>query len=73
MTKKRLSKGIKSLEKEIKKHLEILDEAKERGDVGAMKYLGRELRTFLKEKKKREFSLLPRKKKLKLKRRNKEI
>ncbi len=65
--KKRVKKGIESLEEQIEQHGRKLAEASERGDVGSERYLRREMERFSKEKDKRMLRSLPRKERIKLK------
>ena len=65
--KKRVKKGIESLEEQIEQHERKLKEASERGDVGSERYLRREMESFSKEKDKRMLRSLPRKERIKLK------
>lgn len=66
--KKRVKKGIESLKEQIRKHEKKLEEAIARDDAGSITYLRRELETFKKEVSKRLLRSMPRKKRLKVKR-----
>lgn len=65
--KKRVKKGIESLKEQIRKHEKKLAEAIARDDAGSIRYLRRELETFKKEISKRLLRSMPRKKRLKVK------
>lgn len=55
--KKRLEKGIKSIDKQIEIHEEKLKEAMEKGDEELVDYYKSELFTFEKEKQKKKEKL----------------
>jgi|TARA_B100001964_G_C13963683_1_gene478814 hypothetical protein len=67
MGKKKYKKGIDSLDGELTKHIDKFKEAMDRDDEGAMSYMAREMDALIEEKKKREIKLLPRDKRIKLK------
>lgn len=57
--KKRIKKGIKSLDKQIKIHLEKIRIAEEQKDEGLIRYHEREIRNFEFGKDKKKRRLLP--------------
>lgn len=65
--KKRIKKGIESLKEQIREHKKKLAEAIHRGDIGSERYLRREMEAFSKEKDKRQTQSLPRKQRIKVK------
>jgi len=65
MGKAKVRKRKDSLIEQTRKHLDKFKEAKERGDIGSMEYMARELTDYLKQIDKHKKKLLPRKKRLK--------
>lgn len=47
MGKAKVKKKIEGYKKQLKKHIDKFSEAEERGDVGSMNYMAREMRSFL--------------------------
>tara|TARA_Y100000310_G_C20681539_1_gene816245 strand:- start:2375 stop:2596 length:222 start_codon:yes stop_codon:yes gene_type:complete len=62
MGKANIRKKIDGYEKQIAKHIDKFKEAKDRGDVGSMNYMARELRDFMKRKDTLQSRLLPKQK-----------
>lgn len=71
MGKARLRKKHKGLLEQTRKHIKKFEEAIERGDIGSMEYMAREMSDYLKQIKKIDLRTLPRKKRIKLKRKGK--
>jgi|TARA_B100001971_G_C18221578_1_gene557545 hypothetical protein len=69
MVKRKYKKGIESLQWQLEDHIRKFNEAKARLDDGAMEYMAREMAALIEEKQKREIKLLPRRKRIKLKKR----
>lgn len=67
MGKTRERKKIEGYKKQIEKHIEKFNEAKEREDEGSMNYMAKELRSMLEEMEKHKIRSLPRKERLKKK------
>jgi len=47
MGKAKLKKKIDGYQKQLEKHIDKFSEAEERGDVGSMNYMAREMNSFL--------------------------
>ena len=61
MGKASVRKKVEGYKKQLKKHIEKFKEAEDRGDIGSMNYMARELSDFMKRKKILEKRLLPKK------------
>ena len=62
MGKAKIRKKIKGIEKQTRLHADKMKEAFERDDEGAINYMGREIKDFLKIKEKLTKKILPKKK-----------
>ena len=71
MGKAKIRKKQEGLLKQVKKHINKFNEAKQRDDVGSMEYMARELSDYLKQMDKLGVRILPREKKVKLKKKKK--
>jgi len=67
MGKAKLRKRQNGLLEQTRAHIKKFEEAKERGDVGSMEYMAREMADYLKQTGKIRLKLLPREKRVKKK------
>ena len=61
MGKSKIRKKLKGYEKQLIRHIGKFKEAQQRGDIGSMNYMAREMQDFLKRKEILEKKVLPKK------------
>ena len=66
MGKAKVRKKLEGYKRQLEKHIDKFREAEERGDVGSMNYMAREMNDFMKRMDVMENRLLPKKKRKKL-------
>jgi peptidoglycan hydrolase CwlO-like protein len=59
MGKANIRKKIEGYDKQLKKHIDKFKEAEERGDVGSMNYMGREITDYVKQIDKLKKRMMP--------------